>query len=217
MGIALVIALALSLDGFGVGMAYGLKKIKIPMGSLAIIAFCSALAMGTSMLFGQLIMPKLTFISPKTLGAAVLIAIGCYQLFRALKERNEPEAVPAMTAAVAEPDTYRTLMSVKLNMFGLVIQILKTPDAADLDGSGTINIIESFFLGIALALDTFASGMAATMTGVKLYVILLVAVMQVLTIGAGQLFTGKLPSGVLAKAKYLPGVVLVLIGSLKMI
>ncbi|NLI93584.1 MAG: sporulation membrane protein YtaF [Peptococcaceae bacterium] len=216
MGIALVIALALSLDGFGVGMAYGLKRIKIPLGSMAIIAFCSALAMATSMLFGQLIMPKLTFVSPKVLGAVILIVIGCYQLIQAFQARRE-EAVPAMASAVAREESYKTLLSIKLNLFGLVIQILKSPDAADIDGSGTISPNESILLGIALALDTFASGMAATMTGVTLYVILLVAIMQVLMICAGQILTGKLSSGFLKKAKFLPGAVLVLIGSLKMI
>ncbi|RNC29671.1 MAG: manganese efflux pump MntP [Candidatus Dichloromethanomonas elyunquensis] len=213
MGIAFIIALALSLDGFGVGIAYGLKKIKIPLGSLIIIASCSAFAMGTSMLFGHLIMPKLTFISPKTFGAAVLIAIGFYQLLRAI--RGQETAAPAMAATVIKPDSYRTLLSLNLNVFGLVIQILKTPDAADVDRSGVINLTESLFLGIALAMDSFASGMAATMTGVKLYVIFWVALMQIIMIGAGQVFIGKLPSSLIDKAKYLPGLVLMVIGSLK--
>jgi putative sporulation protein YtaF len=217
MGIALIIALALSVDGFGVGMSYGLKRIKIPLGSMCIIAFCTAAAMGISMLFGHLIAPRLTVISPRALGAAVLITIGCYQLLQALKRSKAEKAVPVMTTMAQEPESYKTLFSIKLSLFGLVIQVLRTPDAADIDGSGTISPNESILLGIALALDTFASGMAVTMTGVSLYVIGLVALMQILMIWAGQVLTGKLPSEVLAKAKFLPGAVLVVIGSLKMI
>ena len=91
MGVALIIALALSLDGFGVGMAYGFNRIKMPLVSLCIIGFCSALMMGISMLFGQVLTAKLVVISPKILGAATLMAVGCYQFFRAVKSRTETE------------------------------------------------------------------------------------------------------------------------------
>ncbi len=218
MGVALIIALALSLDGFGVGMAYGLNRIKMSLGSLCIIGFCSALAMGTSMLFGQMLIFRLTVISPKVLGAVTLMAVGCYQLIRAIKSRTETEkAVPAMTTAVVEADAYQTLLSIKLNVFGLVIQVLKTPNVADLDGSGIISANESIVLGVALAMDSFAAGMAATMTGISLYVIGLVAIMQILMIWTGQILTGKLPLIVLDKVKFLPGVVLLLIGGLKLL
>jgi putative sporulation protein YtaF len=147
----------------------------------------------------------------------VLIAIGCYQLIQAIKRSKTEEAVPVMTTIAQETDSYKTLLSIKLNLFGLVIQVLQAPDAADLDKSGTISPNESILLGIALALDTFASGMAVTMAGVSLFIIGMVAFLQIVMIWTGQLLTGKLSSQVLAKAKFLPGAVLVVIGSLKMI
>lgn len=218
MGIAFIISLALSLDGFGVGMAYGLKRIKIPFRSMGIIGLCTALAMGTSMFFGHILVPKITIISPRVLGAGILIAIGCYQLILAIKNSKLTEkAVPVMTAIACNQNTYKTLFSIKLRVFGLVIQVLQTPDTADLDGSGSISPQESILLGVALALDTFASGMGVTMAGVSLYVIGFVSIMQILMIWAGQILTGKLPSGVLEKVKFFPGAVLVFVGSLKMI
>ena len=54
------------------------------------------------------------------------------------------------------------------------------------------------------------------MTGI-LYVIAFVAVMQILMIWTGQLLTGKLPLSVLSKVKFLPGIVLLLIGGLKLL
>lgn len=218
MGIALIIALALSLDGFGVGMAYGLQRIKIPFESMCIIGLCTALAMGSSMLLGHILIPSLTFISPHLLGAGVLIAIGGYQLILALKNSKPAEkAVPVMTTVTYDPKTYKTLLSIKLRVFGLIIQVLKTPDVADLDGSGSISPKEGILLGIALALDTFAAGIAATMTGIPIYVIGFVAIIQILMISAGQALTGRLPSEVLDRVKFLPGTILVVIGSLKMI
>jgi len=219
MGVALIIALALSLDGFGVGMSYGLNRIRMPLGSLGIIGFCTALAMGFSMLFGQMLTPMLKVISPGVLGAVVLIAVGCYQLIQAVRSgKREEKAVPVMTAvAAAEADVCKTILSIRLNIFGLVIQVLKTPNAADLDGSGSISASESIILGIALALDTFAAGIAVIMTGVSLYVIGLVAMMQVLMIWAGQVLAGKISQTVVTKVKFLPGIVLVVIGILKLI
>lgn len=216
MVLALIIALALSLDGFGVGMSYGLKRIRIPLGPMLIIALCSAVAMAVSMLFGHLISPYLTFIPPALLGAVILIGIGCFQLIQAVKTNTR--AVPAMTGlAAADTDAYKTVLKINLDIFGLVVQILKTPDKADMDGSGSICYKEGLLLGFALSLDTFASGMAATMAGVPVYVIGLVALTQIFMIGLGQYFTGKMPSAFLNRAKFLPGMVLVIIGSLKII
>ncbi|WP_372636321.1 manganese efflux pump, partial [Cohnella sp.] len=39
----LLLALAVSLDGFGVGVTYGLRGIRVPWVSIAIIAACSGL------------------------------------------------------------------------------------------------------------------------------------------------------------------------------
>jgi putative sporulation protein YtaF len=141
--------------------------------------------------------------------------IGSYQLIQTVRKSKE-EAVPVMATVAAEPKVYKTLMRIQLNVFGLVIQVLKTPDVADMDGSGTIRGGESILLGVALALDTFAAGMAATMTGVPHSVIGFVAVMQIIMIGAGQGVAGRLPLRITDKAKYIPGVVLLIIGLFKM-
>jgi putative sporulation protein YtaF len=217
MGIELFIAFALSLDGFGVGIAYGLNKIKMTSVSLVIIGLCTALARGISLLFGQLISPWLAVISPNVLGAAILMIIGSYQLIQAARKNITGKAVPVMTGAVGAEDTYITLICIKLKIFGLVIKVLKTPNAADLDGSGTINAKESVILGVALSLDAFAAGMAAAMTGISFYVIALVAILQILMLRTGQLLTGKLPSVILSKVKFLPGLLLIMIGGLKLI
>lgn len=49
----LLLAFAVSLDGFGVGVTYGLRQIRIPGLSILIIAGCSGIIILLSMLFGQ--------------------------------------------------------------------------------------------------------------------------------------------------------------------
>lgn len=219
MGVAMLLAVALSLDGFGVGLAYGLRRIRIPLGSLIAIALCTVFAMGISMLFGSWVTLWFRFIPARLLGATILLTLGVFQLIKAIWNRNReifPEAVPAM-AIVAQKPVLEPVFRFQLSFFGLVIQVLKTPDIADVDGSGAISLRESFLLGCALALDAFASGIGAAMAGMTFSIIGIVALTLMVMLRLGQQMAGKIPDNWTAKAEYLPGVVLILIGLGKLI
>ena len=219
MGVAMLMAVALSLDGFGVGLAYGLRRIRIPMSSLITIALCTVFAMGISMLFGSWVTLWLRFIPARLLGATILLTLGVFQLARAIWNRKReifPEAVPAMAVVVQKP-VLEPVFRFQLSFFGLVIQVLKTPDIADVDGSGGISLRESLLLGSALAMDAFASGIGAAMAGVTLSVIGIVALTQIMMLRLGQQMAGKIPENWTAKAEYLPGAVLILVGLGKLI
>jgi putative sporulation protein YtaF len=218
MGVALLMAVALSLDGFGVGLAYGLRRIRIPISSLIVIALCTVFAMGISMLFGSWVSLWLNFIPVRLLGAAILLILGVFQLARVIKKRKRasfPEAVPVMV--INQRPVLEPIFRFQLNFFGLVIQVLKTPDIADVDGSGGISLRESLLLGSALALDAIASGIGAAMAGMTLSVIGIVAVTQIMMLRLGQQMTDKIPENWTVKAEYLPGAVLILIGMSKLI
>ena len=219
MGVAMLMAVALSLDGFGVGLAYGLRRIRIPMSSLIVIALCTVFAMGISMLFGSWVMLWLRFIPARLLGATILLTLGFFQLARAIWNRKReifPQAVLAMAVVVQKP-VLEPVFRFQLSFFGLVIQVLKTPDIADVDGSGGISLRESLLLGSALAMDAFASGIGAAMAGMTLSVIGIVALTQIMMLRLGQQMAGKIPESWTAKAEYLPGAVLILVGLGKLI
>ena len=219
MGIALLMAVALSLDGLGVGLAYGLRRIRLPLNSLIAIALCTVFAMGISMLFGSWVTLWLRFIPASLLGATILLTLGVFQLAKAIWNRNKetlPQAVPAMAMAL-EPPVLEPVFRFQLRFFGLVIQVLKTPDIADVDGSGVISLRESFLLGCALAVDAFASGIGAALAGMTLSIIGIVALTQIMMLRLGQQMAGKIPENWTGKAEYLPGAVLILIGLVKLI
>ena len=219
MGVALLMAVALSLDGLGVGLAYGLRRIRLPFSSLVVIALCTVFAMGISMLFGSWVTLWLRVIPARSLGASIILALGIFQLARVIrncKEETFPEAVPA-SAAVHSINAPKTVFKVQLNFLGLVIQVLRTPQIADVDGSGGISLRESLLLGSALAIDAFASGIGAGMAGMTLSVIGIVALTQIMMLRLGQHMAGRIPENWTAKAEYLPGVVLILVGLGKLI
>ena len=51
----ILLAFAVSLDGFGVGVTYGLRRIRIPVLSVVIIALCSGIVVWVSMQIGTLL------------------------------------------------------------------------------------------------------------------------------------------------------------------
>lgn len=219
MGAAMLMAVALSLDGFGVGLAYGLRRILIPMSSLMAIALCTVFAMGISMLFGSWVTSWLSFIPARSLGATIILALGVVQLAKAIwngQRESFPQAVPAMAVVLQKP-VLEPVFRFQLSLFGFVIQVLKTPDIADVDGSGGISLRESLLLGSALAMDAFASGIGAAMAGMTLSVIGIVALTQIMMLRLGQQMAGKIPEKLIAKAEYLPGIVLILVGLGKLI
>lgn len=219
MGVAMLMAVALSLDGFGVGLAYGLRRIRIPFNSLFAIAMCTVLAMGISMLFGGWVSLWLTLIPAQLLGALILLSLGIFQLGKAIKNRQEevlPQAVPAIALFHPKP-VLEPVFRFQLHFFGLVIQVLKTPDIADVDGSGVISVRESLLLGCALALDAFASGIGAAMAGMTFWIIGIAALTLIIMLRIGQLMAGKVPENWTNKAEYLPGAVLILVGLIKLI
>jgi putative sporulation protein YtaF len=148
-----------------------------------------------------------------------LLTLGVFQLARAIwngQRDNFPEAVPAMAVALQKP-VLEPIFRFQLSLFGFVIQVLKTPAIADVDGSGGISLRESLLLGSALAMDAFASGIGAAMAGMTLSVIGLVALTQIMMLRLGQQMAGKIPENWITKAEYLPGVVLILVGLGKLI
>lgn len=219
MGTAILLAVALSLDGFGVGMSYGLRRIRIPWTSMLMIAFCTVVAMCSAVFFGGWFVQWVKFLPPNVLGAMILLSIGIYQVIRAFGQRNvgivEALEVSSIGVAAREP-----VVKFQFEFLGIVIQVLRYPEQADLDGSGVITIKESALLGTALSLDAFASGLAIGLSaGIvhSLPVILLVALTQVLMLRLGQIVTGIVPEEVLNRIGFLPGTLLILIGLGKLI
>ncbi|AGA69097.1 putative membrane protein [Desulfitobacterium dichloroeliminans LMG P-21439] len=218
MGVALLFALALSFDGFGVGLSYGIRKIRIPLLSMLVMTLCTVVAMGAAVFLGDVFMDIITFIPPNLLAAAILLTLGGFQLTKAvlsLIKGDLPKAVPVQTAALREP-----VLKLEFEILGIVVQVLRTPEQADLDGSGVISAKESVLLGTALSLDAFASGLVLGLAmGVleSLSMIGWVAFMQIVMIKFGQALAGKLPEEHLAKLGLLPGTMLILIALRKMI
>ena len=167
-----LLAFAVSLDGFGVGITYGIRQIKIPVSSIFIIALCSGLIILLSMMVGVAMSGWLSPRGASMIGAGILIGIGSWALYRFLTN-GEPENDTLTPPRVVDSDTTAgdnapervAVLTLELRIFGIMIQILRTPSVADVDRSGTISAGEAFLLGAALSLDALDAGIGAALVG----------------------------------------------------
>lgn len=217
----IVFALALNMDAFGAGIAYGVRNIKLPLSSLIIISAMSALAIVISMAAGQLLLQFLPPSFAEKLGGVILLLIGLWILYQSLmanpgKQEKPEELINEEVCTVGGEQ--QTVVKIHIKSMGLVIQILKEPARADLDRSGAISWREALLLGLALAMDAFAAGFAVSMLG---FSILLTAIV----VGLGHILltylglqigrgVGALSLG--RQFSALPGCILIALGLFKL-
>ncbi|MED0676208.1 sporulation membrane protein YtaF [Aneurinibacillus thermoaerophilus] len=213
----LVLAFAVSLDGFGVGVTYGMRRIKIPVRSVLIITACSALVILVSMYLGKWLTYFLSPLATQYVGGLILIGIGLWTIYNVKHQQaREEQGEMEQERQIQEP---RSLVAFEIKSLGLVIQILKRPIEADIDRSGTISGVEAMFLGLALSLDAFGAGIGAALIGYEPWVTaLLIGVSNCLFILTG-LKLGFIYSEAdwMKRMTYLPGVLLIMCGFFKMI
>nr|WP_239618418.1 sporulation membrane protein YtaF [Cohnella mopanensis] len=168
----ILLSFAVSLDGFGVGITYGVRKIKIPISSILIISACSGLIILLAMMAGVAMSAWMSPHGASAVGAIILIGIGLVALIQFIRNRNyeaDDQNIQADSNGIMN-ETAKVLpegpvLKLELKLFGFIIQILRTPSAADMDRSGTISAGEAFFLGTALSLDAFGAGIGAALVG----------------------------------------------------
>lgn len=204
----LILALAVSFDGFGTGVSYGARKIRIPPLSVAIIAVCSGTVMFLSMKLGSVF---IIWISPRAangLGALILIAIGLWAVTQAWMQQTGED----------EDGKEAKVYHIELRRLGLVIEILRRPVRADMDRSGNISPLEAVVLGTALSLDALGAGIGAALVGLPA-----LPTAAVIGTACGLFLFAGLKLGLIIASKQrlhrwtiLPGIVLILLGAFKL-
>ncbi|AXI10108.1 sporulation membrane protein YtaF [Oceanobacillus zhaokaii] len=147
----LLLVIAVSLDGFGVGVTYGMQKIKVPLRALFIIMVCSGIVLLIAMTTGKVLETLISADTASVLGGVILITLGIFSLVNIIRSKLKKQQV-------IETDLNSSTL-------GDIKKVLSTPDKADLDQSGVISVSEAVLLGFALSLDAFGAGIGASMLG----------------------------------------------------
>lgn len=203
MGAPLVLALALSFDGFLVGLTYGLRGVRLPWRSLLILAGCTGAAMSLAIFGGLLAIAWVPERAAHLLGAAILIALGLWRLLEAWVHGRAGGG---------------SLLRFRIPGLGVIVEVLQDPLRADRDLSGAIDPREAVVLGLVLALDAGAAGLAAAyLVSEKLLLVLCVtAGLPLLTLVGVNLGRMRLAQALRRRGPLLPAMALIVWGLLQL-
>lgn len=168
------------------------------------------------------------YLSPivaRMIGASILIVIGIWALLQLRRQKSRPqEAVDELEQqqnehAVLELEpSENTLIRFELKRLGIVIQILRKPQVADVDRSGSISSSEAVLLGVALSFDAFGAGLGAALIGLSpgvtsVAISLSSAIFLLAGLRVGLKYAGLRGMQALSAV---PGMMLIIIGIIKM-
>ncbi len=208
----LILALAVSIDSFAVGISYGFRRMILTPGVLSLVALCSALLKTVAMLLGGVMV---SWFSPGTaprLGAAILVGLGLWFLLSAaFQPGGKKEASDGGRAEIGNDSAIATL---RFRPIGIIIKVLQDPEAADIDNSRTIGGSEAVLLGLALGCDALGAGISAGFLQLPVApTAAAVGVGTVIFLSAGMLLGSRLSKELPAwMSRALPGTILVILG-----
>jgi putative sporulation protein YtaF len=203
----LMLAIAISVDGFSVGITYGLKSIKLGIVPLLIISGISTIAIYLTSILGIGISDLLSGSNGNYLGGFLLVGLGLWLVFSAYLELNGQKN-----------KSKDITFSLKLKSLKIMIKILKEPAQADFDRSGNINLLEALILGLALALDAMAVGLGTGLIGYSGIVMpAIIGIATFIFISCGYYIGDKVGDILPSHFEIYPGLIIVILGILKFI
>lgn len=206
--VLLLLAFAVSLDSFTVGLTYGMRKVTIPNRSFIIILLCTFLILMLAMGIGTIIELFISYEAAERLGGMILIGIGIWVIYQ------------TFTSQKYDTDTAKQYKIIKFEIKNIliIIKILKKPMEADFDKSGHISSIEALFLGLALSLDAFGAGIGAALIDLPPILFPIVVTVSSMCFVLVGINVGKIIKNTswMKSLTFLPGLALIVIGLFKM-
>ena len=189
-----ILSLAANLDNLGVGVAYGVRRIKVPALSNLIIAGIAFLLGIISVLIGKSIARFFNDAVANNIGAALLIGVAIWVM------------LPQKQTSHSQTESRKKHTS--------LLELLNNPEEADWDHSATISWQESIVLGFALSVNVFTNGITAGLWNLDaVFSALMMALFSFLTIWTGTWLGEQYGSRWLGnKANITAGIILLLLG-----
>lgn len=191
--IIMTLSILMSVDAMAVGIAYGIKNIKLPVSSKIIIGLCSLICGYISMCLGNFISLLLPEYIGKFTGSVILLVMGLWFL---LQNLNSSQSLSEKT----------TLLKLVIKGIGITITIVRDPLVGDIDHSGSIDHKESLFIGSALSMDILGAGLGLGVANLSsIYMPLTVGICQIIFLYSG-LFIGSKIGDISEKYQTLTGI-----------
>ncbi|MGL4876152.1 MAG: sporulation membrane protein YtaF [Clostridium sp.] len=200
------IVFSLVLDSFASSIAYGSDNIKIPTSFIVLINFFSTLILGISILFGVFLEDFMPVGLPSKISFLIFLSLGIYKLFEVVIKKYFKKY-----SLRREPLRFKAFdMNFALNVY-------LDEKSADFDKSKFISLKESFYLALALSLDSLAIGFGVGFYDINFLALLFFSfIFGLCSFKFGAFLGKKLKTKKDINLSWLSGVILLLIAFTKL-
>lgn len=208
------LALALSVDSFGIGVSYGVRKISLSPVSILIISLMSLGFSTISVFFGNLISIIFSEKITSFISIVILILMGLFIIKKGVESEDENKIKELKIKS------NKKIFSLFIKSLGITISVIKTPSSCDLDNSKIIEHKEAFYLGTALSIDCIGVGIAVSSFNSYSFLFpILIVIFQIIFLNTGVFIGKKLNLKKLNESSLsiISGIILILIGGLRII
>lgn len=200
---SLFIVLAICLDSLAIGIAYGMRKIKIPIKSLLVIDIVCTVVLSIAMFLGNIITKILPGNLPTIISFIILLCIGIYFLLEGISN------------SFINKDKKK--FEIKFSNIKIIIDVVVDCTKADLNKSGDIDLREGFYLGMALSLDSLGIGFGVALVSINYIQVLVFSfIFNMLIILLGLYFGKKFVSKYKFNCSWVSGLILIFLALCKL-
>ena len=204
---SLFLVSSLCIDSFVASIAYGTSKIRIPPLSTIIINLICTFTLACALLIGSIFKSFLPGNLPSILGFLLLMSIGIYRLFEYI-----------FKAYISKCSKSTSPLTFKIFDFQFILQVYADEIKADFDNSKCLNVKESFYLALALSLDSLAVGFGSSLCNINyMEVLILCFVIGMLCVSLGVYLGRKFSQKVHLELSWLSGVLLILLAIIRVL
>ena len=176
---SLLFSVASNLDSIVIGIAYGIKKIKMKLFSNILIGIITTLCTFISMYMGKIILNFISINLANLIGSSIIIILGLYFLLESVI------------------NLYINNKKVKSVSLKNSDNMLEYAQKTDKDSSKYIDIKESITVGFSLAFNNIGTGIIASVVGIKMlwttiFTFIFSILFIILGIYIGNNFIGKM-------------------------
>ncbi|WP_297633385.1 sporulation membrane protein YtaF [uncultured Clostridium sp.] len=202
----IILVISLVLDSFASSIAYGSDNIKIPNFYIIIINFICCLVLSLSIFLGISILDFIPKGLPNKLSFSIFFILGFYKLFEVIIKNFLKKFY-----ARNKPLTFKAFdMKFALNVY-------LDEKSADFDKSKCISLKESFYLSLALSLDSLAVGIGISFLNINYYVLIFLAfILGIVSFKLGFIIGKKLSKKKELNLSWLSGIILIFIAFSKL-
>lgn len=144
-----ILILALSFDTLLACMAYGTKKIKVPILSKLVIVCVGTAFLAISIVFGGILQELISSKVLSIIGFTVLMLIGLMNLFESIIKKF-----------LSKYATSEKPLNIKCFDLNFAVNIYLDKTNADADNSKSLSCKEAFLLAIPLSIDSLITGLS---------------------------------------------------------